>query len=87
MAGATAVVHLASNPDIARAMIEPTIDFDQGTAPHQLRRRGRPAGVGVELVLYASGSGVYGDLGEVEAERGPGPARARLDLRRQQARR
>ena len=31
MAGATAVVHLASNPDIARAMTDPTIDFDQGT--------------------------------------------------------
>ena len=31
MTGATAVVHLASNPDIARAMTDPTIDFDQGT--------------------------------------------------------
>jgi UDP-glucose 4-epimerase len=66
MAGATAVVHLASNPDIARAMTEPTIDFDQGTAlTNSVVEAARRASVG--LVLYASGSGVYGDLGEVEA--------------------
>ena len=31
MRGHDAVIHLASNPDIARAAVEPTIDFDQGT--------------------------------------------------------
>jgi UDP-glucose 4-epimerase len=66
LAGATAVVHLASNPDIARAMTEPTIDFHQGTAlTNSVVEAARRASV--ELVLYASGSGVYGDLGEVEA--------------------
>src|SRR5690349_4317191 len=32
MAGHDVVIHLASNPDIARAAREPTIDFWQGTA-------------------------------------------------------
>jgi len=31
-AGHDVVIHLASNPDIARAAREPTIDFTQGTA-------------------------------------------------------
>ncbi len=31
LSGHDLVVHLASNPDIARAMTEPTIDFDEGT--------------------------------------------------------
>ena len=42
---------------------------------------------GVALVLYASGSGVYGDLGEIEADEDHGPLVPDLDLRRQQARR
>ncbi len=29
MAGHDAVIHLASNPDIARAVTEPDIDFDR----------------------------------------------------------
>ena len=32
MDGHDVVIHLASNPDIARAATEPTIDFTQGTA-------------------------------------------------------
>ena len=57
------VIHLASNPDIAKAMTDPTIDFHEGTAlTNSVAEAGRRAGVG--LVLYASGSGVYGDLGE-----------------------
>ena len=31
MAGSETVIHLASNPDIARAVTEPAIDFDAGT--------------------------------------------------------
>lgn len=66
LAGSTAVVHLASNPDIALAATDPTVDFDQGTRlTHCVVEAARRSGVG--LVLYASGSGVYGDLGEVEA--------------------
>jgi len=66
MRGHETVVHLASNPDIAKAQVEPTIDFDQGTLLTQnvveaMRRSG------AKTILYASGSGVYGDLGETEA--------------------
>jgi UDP-glucose 4-epimerase len=64
--GATTVVHLASNPDIARAATDPTVDFHQGTElTHHVVEAARRGGVG--QVLYASGSGVYGDLGDVEA--------------------
>jgi UDP-glucose 4-epimerase len=72
MAGATAAVHLASNPDIAKAMTDPTIDFDQGTfLTHCVVEAARRAQV--RLVLYASGSGVYGELGEQEADEHHGP--------------
>jgi UDP-glucose 4-epimerase len=71
-AGHGAVVHLASNPDIAAAVANPAIDFDQGTLlTHHVAEAARMAGIG--LVLYASGSGVYGDLGEVEAAEDHGP--------------
>ena len=70
--GIDAVIHLASNPDIAAAVSNPAIDFDQGTRlTHHVAEAVRQAGV--SLVLYASGSGVYGDLGEVEAHEDHGP--------------
>jgi UDP-glucose 4-epimerase len=66
------VIHLASNPDIARAMAEPSIDFDEGTRlTHHVAEAARIAGVA--RVLYASGSGVYGDLGETVAHEDRGP--------------
>jgi len=72
VAGATTIVHLASNPDIARAMTDPTIDFEQGTAlTHCVVEAARRQSV--QLVLYASGSGVYGDLAELEAREDHGP--------------
>lgn len=66
------VIHLASNPDIARAATEPEIDFYQGTlltnnVVEAMRR------TGTRRILYASGSGVYGDLGELEAREDHGP--------------
>jgi UDP-glucose 4-epimerase len=72
MAGHDVVVHLASNPDIARAMTEPAVDFDEGTllthhVVEAMRRTETPR------VLYASGSGVYGDLGEREIDEDWGP--------------
>ena len=72
MAGHDVVIHLASNPDIARAVTEPDIDFREGTFLTQqileaMRRSGTPR------LLYASGSGVYGDLGEREATEDFGP--------------
>jgi UDP-glucose 4-epimerase len=72
MAGHDVVIHLASNPDIARAAVEPDIDFREGTFLTQqiveaMRRTRTPR------LLYASGSGVYGDLGELEAQEDFGP--------------
>jgi UDP-glucose 4-epimerase len=57
------VIHLASNPDIAKAAVEPRIDFVQGTvlteSVIEACRRSD-----VKTILYASGSGVYGDAGK-----------------------
>lgn len=70
--GHDVVIHLASNPDIARAAAEPEIDFYQGTAltNNVLEAMRRSC---VPRLLYASGSGVYGDIGEVEAHEDLGP--------------
>lgn len=63
LAGHDLVIHLASNPDIARAGSDPQIDFHQGTLLTQnVLEAARCAGV--PRLLYASGSGVYGDRGE-----------------------
>jgi len=72
MAGHDLVVHLASNPDIAAAMTNPAVDFDDGTliTHHVVEAMRR---TGVPRIAYASGSGVYGDLGELEAGEDHGP--------------
>ena len=63
--GVSTVIHLASNPDIAAAMNDPEIDFREGTAlTNGVVEAMRLAGV--PSILYASGSGVYGDIGEEE---------------------
>jgi UDP-glucose 4-epimerase len=72
MRGHDVIIHLASNPDIARAATEPDIDFREGTllsnnVLEAMRRSG------AATILYASGSGVYGDLGENEANEDHGP--------------
>jgi UDP-glucose 4-epimerase len=70
--GHDTIIHLASNPDIAAAVTNPAIDFDQGTRlTHHVAEAARVGQVG--RVLYASGSGVYGDLGEKEAVEDHGP--------------
>jgi UDP-glucose 4-epimerase len=66
------VIHLASNPDIARGTTEPQIDFYQGTVltnnvVEAMRRSGVPR------LLYASGSGVYGEMGETALAEDHGP--------------
>ena len=66
------VIHLASNPDIAKAAIQPDIDFWQGTAlTNSVVEAMRQSGA--KRLLYASGSGVYGDIGEEEAKEDRGP--------------
>jgi UDP-glucose 4-epimerase len=72
MQGHGVIVHLASNPDIARAATEPAIDFDEGTyLTHHVVEAARRTGA--EHVLFASGSGVYGDLGELDVHEDHGP--------------
>jgi UDP-glucose 4-epimerase len=72
MDGHDVVIHLASNPDIARAAREPTIDFFQGTALTNSVVEAMRC-TSARRILYASGSGVYGDLGTVEAHEDHGP--------------
>jgi UDP-glucose 4-epimerase len=65
MDGHDVVIHLASNPDIARAATEPDIDFWQGTALTNAVVEAMRV-TSAKRLLYASGSGVYGDLGQLE---------------------
>ena len=74
MEGHELVIHLASNPDIARAMVEPAVDFAEGTRlTHHVIEAMRRSGC--RRILYASGSGVYGDLGQLEIAEDHGPLR------------
>lgn len=72
MRGHGTVIHLASNPDIARAATDPAIDFHEGTLlTHNVVEAMRISGA--HRILYASGSGVYGDLSTTEASEDHGP--------------
>ncbi len=72
MEGSDVVIHLASNPDIARAATEPDIDFREGTGlTNNVLEAMRISGT--RNILYASGSGVYGDLGLTIAAEDYGP--------------
>ncbi|MBI4816678.1 MAG: NAD-dependent epimerase/dehydratase family protein [Deltaproteobacteria bacterium] len=72
MRDSTLVFHLASNPDISRAELDPDIDFREGT---ELTRNVLEAmrQCGAKRIFYTSGSGVYGDLGERPATEDHGP--------------
>jgi len=72
MTGHHTVIHLASNPDIARAVTEPDIDFREGTELTNLVVEAMRQ-AGANTILYASGSGVYGELGHHEFEENHGP--------------
>ena len=72
MADCDTVFHLAANPDIARAVSQPDIDFWEGTYLTQnvleaMRRNG------VAKILYTSGSGVYGENPSVAFREDYGP--------------
>jgi len=72
MEGSEVVIHLASNPDIAAAATDPDIDFRAGTLlTAQVLEAMRVTSA--KRILYASGSGIYGDLGTVEANEDHGP--------------
>ena len=72
MRGHHHVFHFASNPDIAKAVTQPDIDFWEGTYLTQnvieaMRQTETPK------LTYASGSGVYGEIGETPAFEDYGP--------------
>jgi len=72
IAGHDTVIHFASNPDIARGMMETDLDLREGTmltynVLEAMRRNG------VKRLLYASGSGVYGDVGTTPTPEHFGP--------------
>lgn len=72
MVGCDTVFHLAANPDIAKAITQPDIDFWEGTYLTQnvleaMRR------TGAARLFYTSGSGVYGEDPSVEFPESYGP--------------
>jgi UDP-glucose 4-epimerase len=72
MEGHHVVIHLASNADIAAAATNPAIDFDHGTVlTNNVLEAMRTTSA--HRILYASGSGVYGDLGHLEVSEDHGP--------------
>jgi UDP-glucose 4-epimerase len=72
MRGVDHVYLFAANPDIAAAAEDPGVDFWQGTfLTHNVIEAARINGV--SRITYASGSGVYGDLGEQEVDELFGP--------------
>lgn len=60
MAGCDTVFHLAANPDIARAVTQPDIDFWEGTYLTQNVLEAMRLN-NASNILYTSGSGVYGE--------------------------
>jgi UDP-glucose 4-epimerase len=60
MVGSDTVFHLAANPDIAKAVTQPDIDFWEGTYLTQNVVEAMRV-TGARKILYTSGSGVYGE--------------------------
>src|SRR3954465_15267804 len=72
MGGCDTVFHLAANPDIARAVSQPDIDFWEGTYLTQNVLEAMRI-TGARKILYTSGSGVYGENPEVAFAEDYGP--------------
>jgi UDP-glucose 4-epimerase len=72
LAGCDTVFHLAANPDIAKAVTQPDIDFWEGTYLTQnvleAMRVNRAA-----TIFYTSGSGVYGENANIAFAEDYGP--------------
>ena len=66
------VIHFAANPDIAKAVSQPDIDFWEGTYLTQNILEGMRIN-NVKSILYTSGSGVYGENHSVEFKESYGP--------------
>jgi UDP-glucose 4-epimerase len=72
MAGSDTVFHLAANPDIAKAVTQPDIDFWEGTYLAQNVLEAMRV-TGARKIHYTSGSGVYGENPEVAFAEDYGP--------------
>ncbi len=72
MRGSEVVFHLAANPDIAKAVTQPDIDFWEGTFLAQNVLEAIRL-TGVKRLLYMSGSGIYGDNAAVAFAEDYGP--------------
>ena len=73
-AGIDVIYHFASNPDISKAVTQPDIDFWEGTyLTNNVTEAARKSGV--KRLIYASGSGVYGDTGEQVVDENYSPLR------------
>lgn len=72
MRGCELVIHLAANPDIAKAVTQPDIDFREGTFLMQNVLEAMRI-TGAKRMLYTSGSGVYGENAPVAFTEGYGP--------------
>lgn len=72
MVGCDTVFHLAANPDIAKAITQPDIDFWEGTYLTQNVLEAMRQ-TGASRIFYTSGSGVYGEDPSVEFPESYGP--------------
>lgn len=72
MKGCERVYHYASNPDIAKSMTRPDLDFYQGTLLTQNILEAMRIN-NIKIIIYTSGSGIYGDQGEKPLEEDFGP--------------
>ncbi len=72
MRGCEVVFHLAANPDIAKAVTQPDIDFWEGTYLAQNVAEAMRIN-GTRRILYTSGSGVYGEDPRVAFREDYGP--------------
>jgi UDP-glucose 4-epimerase len=72
MAGCDTIFHLAANPDIAKAITQPDIDFWEGTYLTQNVLEGMRQ-TGASRIFYTSGSGVYGEDPAVDFAENHGP--------------
>lgn len=74
MKGSSLVYHLAANPDIARAVTQPDIDFWEGTYLTQNLLEAMRL-TDTRRIFYTSGSGVYGEDPDTFFKESYGPCR------------
>jgi UDP-glucose 4-epimerase len=72
MSNVDLVIHFAANPDIAKAVTQPDIDFWEGTYLTQNVLEAMRIN-NVMSILYTSGSGVYGEQPNIEFQESYGP--------------